>query len=134
MERELKATTWTIAVYLVSGLVWLCSGILNLFEDSTLCKIVALVLWALNAVTMAVVLLKKREHYDEMANAHFMTATSYGFATLLFAMLLFSLGLDMFHLGGTAFHLEYETVAPFLLGIGMITVGLTFARLERKGD
>ena len=60
-------------MYLVSGLVWLCSGILNLFEDSKFCKIVALVLMGAERTDHARRPAQKAEHYDEMANAHFMT-------------------------------------------------------------
>ena len=126
-KRALSVRTSVLLTELIVGSSWIGVGISSLFENGLLSVTILLI----SLHCMFIPALLRKEKGDEMSRRHYEMACVTGYKVLGACIILLYL-LDPFYQKES--FMQLCAVGPIVFGLSIISVGLYFYYLEKRGE
>ena len=134
MKKKILPLNLAITLeYTVSGIVWLLYGILSLFHNLAT-SILLVIILLVGIVCTLITFWRKKEAEDEMAKYNLAKAHRLALSKVLASMAVIQIVLVFSDLFGHKIELSYNSVFPFLFGLGLFFIGTGFALYEKVGS
>ena len=130
MKKEWKVRSVILLSQIAGGIVWICVGVSNLFEENQIVDKLTLVVLLAACVFTFLPYIGRQEEPDERSRRNLEKAQAMGCTVLVICLIAAFAAGEIWN----GFSVPIQVLAPVILGVGFLAVGLYFSRLETRGE
>lgn len=125
--KKMSVTMGITIMYAGVGLLWTLLGILRITNLAAREGVLEYILLGLSSLATIISLFPKRDSYDEMVGEHLREALSIGFIAIMITTAV------LLVVNSLVVKLDFSQSYCLIIGVGELTAGVLFFKMERGG-